>query len=209
MVAWPTLICTLCVSNHPRITCVIILCFPTPLHSFHTYQHSNLFVSSWMCRWMIPFCSCWLKLHDLSLCVWILTVHLSTVVLLRIVICVTRCVFSVLRWLNFFVPDWTSYGDDSRSCHKDLSFSEFWVQGSWRRAHCLGVNKLNDLQQNFSNQDNRWTKRLRQQITLLIPLSPAFLIAALTPSPAAASPLLFKPEGGLLLITIYHYLRNS
>lgn len=76
-------------------------------------------------------------------------------------------------------------------------------------ARCFGVNKLNDLQQKFSNQDNRWTKRPRQQITLLIPLSPAFIIAALTPSPAAASPLLFKPEGGLLLITIYHYLRNS
>lgn len=61
-------------------------------------------------------------------------------------------------------------------------------------VYCLSVKKLNDLKQNFSTQDNRWSKRLQQQITLLIPLSPVFIIAAVTPSPAAASPLLIKPE---------------
>lgn len=46
----------------------------------------------------------------------------------------------------------------------------------------------------YSNQGNKWRKRIQHQITLLIPLSPVFIIAAVTPSPAAASPLLIKPE---------------
>lgn len=88
----------------------------------------------------------------------------------------------------------TSYIDHNGCWHMYLSTQQSRIGGSWGMAYCLSVNKLNDLQQNFSNQDNRWSKRLQQQITLLIPLSPVCIIAAVTPSPAAVSPLPFKPE---------------
>lgn len=101
VVASLNLVCTLCMSNHPRKPCVFLLFSPTPLHSFRTYQLSSLFVSSWTCRWMIPFCRSWMNLQLICSCVSEF-VHFCTVVLLRIQICITVCVFSVLRWFNFF-----------------------------------------------------------------------------------------------------------